>query len=213
MPRSPREIKIEIKTGRKDEIEITFDETQKILLDFRKRWKRMAADVLDANDKNATGNLKRGISPVLFQEGNKFGVKMEFPSKLDYAAYVDKGVQGAKSSRKAPDSPFRFGSGTGKKGTLLPAIRAWIPQKGISNVDWRDKGGRFLSYDSMARKISRSIYLYGIKPTPFITEPLEKLFKKYAPKLEASLFRDIKNSLVDANLKDHGLYFSVDYTI
>lgn len=213
MPPSNREIKIEIKTALEDEIEIVFHETRKILLDFRKRWKRMAIRVLDDEDKNATGNLRRGISPVLFQDGNKFGVKMEFPLKVDYADYVDQGVQGAKSRRKAPDSPYRFGSGTGRKGTLVPAIRAWIPQKGISNVDWRDKGGRFLSYDSMARKISRAIYLYGIKPTPFITETFETLFDKYHPKIEASLLKDIQNSLDDANIKDEGLFFEVSYTI
>ncbi|MEY3500844.1 MAG: hypothetical protein RL308_2513, partial [Bacteroidota bacterium] len=44
----------------------------------------------------------------------------------DYGMFVDKGVKGKTSSLKAPNSPFQFGSGTGKKGGLTQGIKKWV---------------------------------------------------------------------------------------
>ena len=34
----------------------------------------------------------------------------------DYGKFKDRGVRGKSSSAKAPNSPYRFGTGSGKKG-------------------------------------------------------------------------------------------------
>ena len=44
----------------------------------------------------------------------------------DYGTFKDKGVKGKESSKKAPNSPYKFGSGTGKKGGLTNAIDSWV---------------------------------------------------------------------------------------
>ena len=85
-------------------------------------------------------------------------------------------MRGKRSSQRAPKSPFRFGSGTGKKGGLTHGIDKWVRQK---NIQFKDKrSGRFLSYKSTAFLISRSIYNKGIKPSMFFTKPFENAFKR-----------------------------------
>ena len=82
---------------------------------------------------------------------------------------------------KAPDSPYRFGTGSGKKGGLTKGINQWVKRKGIQ---FRDrKSGRYLSYKSTAFLISRSIYQKGIKPSLFFTKPFVAAFKRLPDEL------------------------------
>jgi hypothetical protein len=114
----------------------------------------------------------------------------------EYGAYQDLGVKGKKSASKAPKSPYRFGSGKGKKGGLTAAMEKWVTQRRIQFKD--RKSGKFMSYKSTAWLMTRSIYSKGIKPSLFFTKPFEAAYKnlpnelidKYG--LEASkLFNDI----------------------
>ena len=93
-----------------------------------------------------------------------------------YGEFVDLGVKGKTSSSKAPNSPFKFGTGSGRKGGLTQGIDKWVKLKGIQFKD--KKTGRFLSYQSTAFLITRGIYNKGIKPTLFFTKPFEKGFKR-----------------------------------
>jgi hypothetical protein len=93
----------------------------------------------------------------------------------EYGAFVDEGVQGKMTTSIAPNSPFRFGSGSGKKGGLTKAIEKWIKRKGIKG---RGKDGRFITDKSLTFLISRSIYQHGIKPSLFFTKPFEKAFDR-----------------------------------
>jgi len=118
----------------------------------------------------------------------------------DYGAFVDKGVKGKTSSNKAPNSPFKFGSGTGKKGGLTKGINQWVKQKGFQ---FRDrKSGRFLSYDSTAYLITRSIFHKGIKPSLFFTKPFEEGYKKYIDIDLLKAFGQDIETMIDYNLKD-----------
>ena len=118
----------------------------------------------------------------------------------DYGTFVDLGVKGKTSSLKAPDSPYKFGSGTGKKGGLTKGINQWVKQKGFQ---FRDrKSGRFLSYDSTAYLITRSIFHKGIKPSLFFTKPFEAGYKKYIDVDLIKAFGQDIETIVDYNLKD-----------
>ena len=118
----------------------------------------------------------------------------------DYGAFVDKGVKGKTSSNKAPNSPFKFGSGTGRKGGLTKGINQWVKQKGFQ---FRDrKSGKFLSYDSTAYLITRSIFHKGIKPSLFFTKPFEAGYKKYIDVDLLKAFGQDIETMVDYNLKD-----------
>ena len=55
-------------------------------------------------------------------------------------------------------------------------MKDYVKRKGIQFRD--KKTGRFLSYESTAYLISRSIYHKGIKPSLFFTKPFEAAFKR-----------------------------------
>jgi hypothetical protein len=114
----------------------------------------------------------------------------------EYGAFVDEGVQGKRSSAKAPQSPFRFGSGSGRKGGLREAISKWIERKGIQG---RDNQGRFISNKSLTTLISRSIYNKGIAPSMFFTKPFENAFKNLPDEIIQKFNLDI-DELIESSL-------------
>jgi len=127
---------------------------------------------LRSSDKNSSGDLSRSLDSDVKVSKNSF--QLAFMME-DYGVFQDKGVRGKSSSAKAPNSPFKFGTGTGRKGGLSEGINKWVKRK---RFQFRDKkSGRFLSYDSTAFLISRSIYQKGIAPSLFFTKPFEKAFK------------------------------------
>ena len=146
------------------------------------------------NNTSALSNSLKG--EIVTENGFTIvGFKM-----ADYGAYRDQGVKGKTSSNKAPNSPFKFGSGTGKKGGLTKGINQWVKQKGFQ---FRDrKSGRFLSYDSTAYLITRSIFHKGIKPSLFFTKPFEAGYKKYIDVDLLKAFGQDIETMVDYNLKD-----------
>ena len=118
---------------------------------------------LDTINKTNTGQLANSLRASARIEGEK--IYLEFFG-ADYSEYVRQGVQGSVSSAKAPNSPFRFGTGSGEKGGLGRAVDRWVITKGIDGI--RDEKGRFIKRKSLVFLISRKIYRFGIQPTNFI---------------------------------------------
>ena len=169
----------------------------KVLNKFGKEVIRRARISLSKSGKNSTGNLSESLGTTLKFKGNSLSLTFDAPN-APYWQYVDKGVQGKIDSSKAPNSPFKFGSGTGQKGGLRNAIRSWIDNKPIKQ--WKStKSGRFMSYDQMTHFISRSVYLYGIEPSYFYTDSFLRTHKKYLPFLE------------DAYSQDYAEFFDVTF--
>ena len=145
---------------------------EKELKNFAKYVVTKARVNLRGSDKNSSGKLAKSLDSDVKVSKNSF--QLAFLME-DYGVFQDKGVRGKSSSAKAPNSPFKFGSGTGRKGGLSEGINKWVKRK---RFQFRDKkSGRFLSYDSTAFLISRSIYQKGIAPSLFFTKPFEKAFK------------------------------------
>tara|TARA_R110001599_G_C11900616_1_gene626263 strand:- start:49 stop:576 length:528 start_codon:yes stop_codon:yes gene_type:complete len=127
---------------------------------------------LRSSGKSSSGDLSKSLDSNVKVSKNSF--ELSFLME-DYGMFQDKGVKGKSSSAKAPNSPFKFGTGTGRKGGLSEGINKWVKRK---RFQFRDKkSGKFLSYDSTAFLISRSIYHKGIAPSLFFTKPFEKAFK------------------------------------
>jgi hypothetical protein len=101
-------------------------------------------------------------------------------SMEEYGAYQDLGVKGKKSSSKAPESPYRFGSGTGRRGGLTEGMQKWVERR---RIQFRNKDGKFMSYKSTAWVMTRSIYAKGIKPSLFFTKPFEAAYKNLPEQL------------------------------
>ena len=128
--------------------------------------------------KKASGDLYKSLGNVVEQIAK--GFCLSFVTE-DYGTFQDLGVKGKVKSSKAPNSPYRFGTGSGKKGGLTKSINKWVRRKGIQFRD--KKNGRFLSYDSTSYLISRSIYQTGIKASLFFTKPFRAAFKRLPDEL------------------------------
>ena len=124
------------------------------------------------DDKSVSGSLYNSLEYNVDVQPSEFTLSFFME---DYGMFQDQGVKGKSSSFKAPRSPFQFGTGSGKKGGLTQGIDKWVRRK---RFQFRDrKSGRFLSYQSTAFLITRSIYHKGIKPSLFFTKPFQAAFK------------------------------------
>lgn len=171
-------------------------ETYFIIKKFRDYVIQQSRANLSKGRKNVSKDLYNSLKGEIVQENNYaiVGFRMN-----EYGQFQDQGVKGKASSRKAPNSPFKFGSGSGPEGGLTKGIEKWVKQRGIQFKD--KKTGRFISYKSTAFLITRSIYLTGLKPSLFFTKPFENGFKKYIDTDLAKAFALDVETIIDYNLK------------
>ena len=172
-------------------------EVEKVISKFRDYVIQQSRSNLSKSRHNNTKGLYNSLKGEVVTENGYTIVGFQM---ADYGTFVDLGVKGKTSSNKAPNSPYQFGSGTGRKGGLTQGINQWVKQKGFQ---FRDrKSGRFLSYDSTAYLITRSIFNKGIKPSLFFTKPFEEGYKKYIDVDLMKAFGQDIETIVDYNLKD-----------
>mgnify|MGYP003149004895 FL=1 len=143
-----------------------FNSIQELLDDFRSNVIREAKKNL--GQRSDTGKLKSSLKSYVKESKRSIQISFEME---DYGFYQDRGVKGVKSGKSLDN--YQFGTGTGKKGGLTKGINKWVKRKGFQ---FRDKKGRFLSYEQTARTIIRSIWMKGIKPSLFFTKPFEKYY-------------------------------------
>jgi hypothetical protein len=177
------------------------EKVNKTIQMFRDYVIREAKDNLKRTGHNNTSSLANSIKGEVVTEDDYTIVGF---TMANYGMFVDQGVKGKTSSTRAPNSDFKFGSGTGKKGGLTQGIQKWVKQKGFQ---FRDKRGRFMSYDSTAYLITRSIFHKGIKPSLFFTKPFEAGYKKYIDTDLVKAFGQDVETIVDFNLKDISIIY------
>ena len=176
---------------------LKLEKVNKTIQMFRDYVIRESKNNLIHSSNNNTGSLSNSIKGEVVTESDFTIVGF---SMNDYGTFVDLGVKGKTSSTKAPNSPYKFGSGTGRKGGLTKGINQWVRQKGFQFRD--KKSGKFLSYDSTAYLITRSIFHKGIKPSLFFTKPFEAGYKKYIDIDLIKAFGQDVDTVVDFNLKN-----------
>ena len=152
---------------------------------FKSSVIKQARTNLTKGDRNVSRKLYNSLKgeAKVYAKGYYLNFQME-----EYGNYQDKGVKGKRSSSRAPNSPYKFGSGKGAKGGLTEGIQRWVKAR---KFQFKDKKGKFLSYDSTAWIITRSIYAKGIRPTLFFTKPFEAAYKR----LPQELVNDLKIDL------------------
>lgn len=165
-------------------------ETKLYLDKFGKYVVQQSKSNLTKKDKKDRGDLYDSIGYELEVGKNSFSLSFKM---TDYGQFVDKGVRGKTSSNRASNSPFRFGTGSGKKGGLTNGIDGWVKRKRIQFKD--KKSGKFMSYDSTAYLIRNSIYNKGLKTTNFFTRPFELAFEKLPDELVEAFALDLENLL------------------
>ncbi len=135
---------------------------------------------LTRKNKNVSKDLYNSIKweADASQTGASFSASL---SMLPYGDFQDKGVKGKNSTPQGTQgSPYRFGSGTGKKGGLTEAINKWVKAR---RFQFRDDKGKFMSYDSTAFLVARSIYRKGIPASFFYSRPFGLAFQKLPTEL------------------------------
>lgn len=169
---------------------IVREHTESTLKAFNNYVIQQARTNLTKGGKNVSKQLYDSLNSEVKAMPNSFESYIEMEM---YGQFQDKGVKGKTSSTKAPNSPFKFGSGTGKKGGLTSGIKSWVTAK---RFQFRDKEkGRFLSYESTAFLITKSIYNKGMKPTNFFTAPFEKAFKRLPDDIVEAYGLDVETFL------------------
>lgn len=154
---------------------------------------QQAKSNLSKKQKKDTSKLYNGINYKVTPAKDGAVLVFDFKDANDYWEFVDKGVKGVSSSAKAPNSPFKFGTGTGKKGGLTNGINGWVSRKRIQFKDRRT--GQFLSYKSTAFLIMRSIWNKGIETTNFFTKPFEAAFQRLPDDIYAAYGLEVEEQI------------------
>lgn len=170
--------------------------TEALIKRYRDYVIQQSRSNLSKSRKNNTKELYNSLKGEIVSEKDYtiVGFKM-----ADYGMFQDQGVKGKSSSSKAPNSPFKFGSKSGVKGGLTNGIERWVKQKGIQFRD--KKSGKFISYQSTAFIITRSIYQTGLRPSLFFTKPFAAGKKKYIDGEIGQAFAMDIDYIVDYELK------------
>ncbi len=145
------------------------------------------------DERKSLGDLYKSVSYKYEKSQDLF--LLDFLME-DYGTFVDKGVKGKTSTypeTKAALSQFQYGSGNFPKGGLRDGIKGWLEKK---RFQWRDKKGRFMSYDTMTYLISRSIYNKGLKANLFFTTPFEAGLQNLPKQLTDAFSLDIENAII-----------------
>ena len=179
-------------------------ETKEILNKFGRYVVQQGRSIL-AKDKKK-GNIYKQFDYVPFQADGFIGVKFVLP---DYAKFVDQGVKGKDPSKvspnakitgqQAPNSPFRFGTGTMRGSFDKFAKRMSLFAK-ERNIRFRQgKTGKFAKggYNSMGYVIAKNIYYRGLKPTMFFTKPFNKAYENLPPEIQKAFVTDFEKIIID----------------
>lgn len=167
------------------------DETRKYLSNFAMNVVKGARQNLTKKGKNDSNALYNSLGKEVTVGKNSFSLAFFME---EYGNYLDQGVKGKESSSRAPNSPFRFGTGSSTGGKSLSEIMTeYAKRKGFQ---WKDKKtGKFMSHQSMGYIMARSKYNKGVAPTMFFTKPFEAAFKRLPDELVEKFGLDIDNLL------------------
>ena len=126
--------------------------------------------------KDATRTLSNSITyEIVPDQTSDIGADIDF-YYIDYGDYVESGRR--KGAKMPPPSK----------------LLNWIKVKPIPR--FRDKKGRFISYQSQAFLIARAIGKKGIKPFPFMTDAIEQAQNDLLYMLEEAIAEAFTQDLV-----------------
>jgi hypothetical protein len=166
--------------------------TYQVLNDFKKYVIKQSRSRLTKGKKNVDRKLYNSIDGDV--KVNPNSISLSF-SMEDYGYYQDRGVKG-KTSTYPEIARYgtlaKFGSGKGKKGGLSKGIKEWVRKR---RFQFTDNKGRFMSYNSTAFLITRSIWNKGLKPSLFFTKPFEQGFKKLPEEIIEAYGLDVEEFL------------------
>lgn len=171
---------------------LTKGKTRDALERFRNIVINQSKAMLSRKGKNVSSKLFNSIDGKLKVSERSFSLSFVME---EYGYYQDLGVRGAKSTYPLTaryKTKAQFGTGTGKKGGLSNGIKEWVKSK---RFQFRDPKGRFMSYNSTAFIIARSIFNKGLKPSLFFTQPFQNAYKTLPDQLVEAYGLDVEDFL------------------
>ena len=171
---------------------LTKGHTREALEVFKQAVINQSRSMLTKKRKNVTKKLFNSIDGKVKVMPNSISLTFEME---DYAYFQDLGVKGAKSTYPLTaryGTLAKFGSGRGGGGSLSDSIQEWVKRR---RFQFRDKKGKFMSYQSTAFLITRSIWNKGLKPSLFFTKPFENAYKNLPKELIEAYGLDIEEFL------------------
>lgn len=158
------------------------ENTEKALKEFLKYTVSQAKANLTRKKKNSTKALYDSIEYDYTVSANSFSASI---TALDYGEYQDKGVSGKK---KKYNTPYSY------KDKMPPAkaFDKWIVRKGIAP---RNEQGQFQTRKGIAFAIARGVFINGIKPSRFLSDPFEKGFKRLPDEIIEAYGLDVETFL------------------
>ena len=157
-------------------------ETEKYLNDFAKYVIQQSRSNLTKGNKNVNKNLYNSLDKEIEVGANSF--RLAFLME-DYGKFQDKGVSG---TERKYNTPFSYKS---KRPPLKP-ITDWVKSR---RFQFKQKDGKFMSYQSTAFLVRNSIFKKGIKPSLFFTKPFEKAFERLPDELVEAYGLDVEQFL------------------
>jgi hypothetical protein len=160
---------------------------------FKDEWIKIV------NQKNiiASGNIERDLTFYLEEGTETATLFIEFPY---YAKFVDRGVKGVKSSRNAPDSPFKF-KNYGMSAEGRASLKKWLSsaKAKVSSRDVKKYGAvrtekKFKKISDEDTKLNTLIYnikRFGIKKRNFITPVLDKTLQGFEQELADAIGKKV----------------------
>jgi hypothetical protein len=185
-------------------------ETKEALNKFAKYVIQQARTNL-TKDKKASGDKKLYNSLYKDIKVYRNSINVLFGGE-DYLPFVDLGVKGndpsrlspnaKKTGQQAPNSPYRFGSGS-RRGTFEQFTKRMSMFAKAKNIRFRQhkivngkkvSTGKYVKggYDSIGYIIASNIYNRGIKPSLFFTKPFQRAFKYIPNELRDAFIFDIE---------------------
>ena len=160
---------------------------------------REGRNILKQKKKNASGTLSKDFDYVVTNQQDSVTLEFEFGRADDYWQFVDEGVKGVggfKGSGRArgQGSDFKFGSGkfAGTWNKFKKNIKGWIRTKGLKG---RDAKGKFITNDSFAFLIQRSIFQRGLQRTQFFSKPFTEPLNKQTDNITEAFADDLEVAL------------------
>lgn len=158
------------------------ENTKKALEAFLKYTVSQAKANLTRRKKNSSKALYDSLTYDYTVSKNSFQASI---SAVDYATFQDLGVSGVK---KKYNTPYSYKS----KMPPAKAFDKWIVRKGIAP---RNEQGQFQSRTGLAFAIARSVFINGIKPSRFLSDPFEKGFKNLPDEIIEAYGLDVETFL------------------
>jgi hypothetical protein len=174
--------------------------TERILTEYGAEFKLLLEQLIKSKQITASGNLADISNPEVVTEAGATTLTLRM---VDYYDFVNKGVRGVKSSRNAPNSPYKF------RGYYIPdSMRRNLTQyvqsgrAKISTVrndralgtGLERKGVKASSRPTIAQQVNTLGYLikaYGIKERGYFDDAFDKVFGNFEIVMQEAVGTDI----------------------